>query len=148
MDAVVPLCSSLWRIDLPDMYADSDYTTDDALLAAMALSMMLRHVSVNSIPLRAYVYTHTYAQPHHSDVSGVIRRWREPSRFEVHALIHVSDHQSLSEQALREALVAAIASTDPMYMNRYRAWEFMPLNEVEFRSMYEEDQDRALADDI
>ena len=148
MDAEVPLCSSLWRIDVPDMYADSDYTADDALSEAMSLSMTLRHVAKNIIPLRAYVYTHTYTEPHHVDVDCVIRRGREPSRFEVHALIRVLAYHSISEQTLREALVTAIATTNPTDVDKYREWEFMLINEQEFQNMYEEDQDRALADDI
>ena len=148
MDAEVPLCSSLWRIDVPDMYADSDYTADDARLEAVSLSMVLRHVAKNIIPLRAYVYTHTYTEPHHVDIDGVIRRWREPSRFEVRALIRVLAYHSITEQTLREAVVTAIATTDPTYMDKYRDWEFMLVNEQDFHNMYKEDQARALADDI
>ena len=138
MDANAHLCSWLWRIDCPEMNVVNGCTSDDALSEAMSLSMVLRHAAKNIVPLYAYVCAHTYTEPHHV----------KPSRYEVHALIRVLWHQSLSELTLREVLVNAIQTISPTYMDKYNAWEFMLINEAEFRSMYEEDEDCALADDI
>ena len=138
MDANAHVYSWLWRIDCPDMYVVNGCTSGDALSEAMSLSMVVRYVAKNIVPLHAYVCAHTYTEPHHV----------EPSRFEVHALIRVLGHRSLSELTLREMVVHAIQTLSPTYMDKYNAWEFMLINEAEFRSMYEEDENCALADDI
>ena len=138
MDANAHGYSWLWRIDCPEMNVVNGCTSDDALSEAMSLSRVLLHAATNIVPMHTYVCAHTYTEPHHV----------KPSRYEVHALIRVLGHQSLSELTLREMLVNAIQTISPTYMDKYNAWEFELINEATFRSMYEEDAGCALADDI
>ena len=140
--------SLFWRIDVSGDLDVGAYDDEDACSAASAMSVVLRSVALTNLPLLAHVYDHKCTDPAYNDVDGVIRRWREPSHFDVHGLVRVQGDVAISEIALREKLMEAVDSMELLYLDDYLSWSLTDLSEVEFNTMSEEDMNRACHYDI
>ena len=137
------MTSSFWRIAVTDGLDASAYNDDEAATAATEIAVVLRRTAVASVPLQAYVFNHKYTDPAFSTAAGVTSRWREPSHYDIHGLVHLQGI-SLSEHELRENLLDTIRLMDDSYLTAYHSWSFVQLSEQQYSAMYEDDLNRAL----
>ena len=138
--------SFFWRIDVSDGLNASVCNDDDADTAATEMTVVLRRAAATNLPLQAYVFNHKYTESACDFGDGVTRRWREPSHFDVHGLVHLQGDVSFSELDLRGRLLEMMETMDPLYLNGYHTWSFIQIGEREYSSMCEEDLHRACCD--
>ena len=134
--------SSFWRILVNDDLDANTYDDDQADTAATEITMVLRRTASASVPLQAHVFNLKYTDPAISNAAGVTYHWREPSHYDIHALVHLQGI-SLSENELRENLLDTIRDMDESYLDAYHSWTFVQLTEQAYKLMYEDDLNHA-----
>jgi len=138
------MTSSFWRIFVTEGLDACAYNDYEAATAATEITVVLRRTAVASLPLQAYVFNHKYTDPAFSTAAGVTNRWREPSHYDIHGLVHLQGI-SLSELELRENLLDTIRDKmEDSYLTAYHSWSFVQLSEQQYSAMYEDDLNRAL----